>query len=143
MLTIHERVLVFLLRLGSVMLLSAFGAVFLPTAWMESTHAWLGLGEFPASPLVEYLTRSVAALYGVHGGLLLVLATDVRRFHGIVRYVAAMNIVLGVLLLGIDLHAGIPWWWTLVEGPPVAVIGVVLLYLLRFVPPDQQLRRGA
>jgi hypothetical protein len=134
MATVHERVLVFLLRLGGVLTLSAFGAVFLPTAWMEACHAWLGLGPFPASTLVDYLTRSVACLYGAHGGLLLLLSGDVRRFRRIVRYVSIMDVVLGVLLPGIDLHAGLPWWWTLAEGPPLAVLGGIMLYLLRFVP---------
>jgi hypothetical protein len=38
---------------------------------------------------------------------------------------------LGVLLLGIDLHAPMPLWWTLAEGPWVIVIGLVLVGLAR------------
>ena len=131
-----EKWLAILLRIaGSVMLL-AFGAVFLPNEWMAAGHRWLGLGEFPASPLVDYLTRSASALYGIHGGLYLVVARDVRRHAGVLAYLAAMNVVFGTLMVGIDLHAAMPWFWTLVEGPPVAVFGVLLLVLLRQVPRE-------
>ena len=132
--TVRERFLVFFLRLGGILTLSAFGAVFLPVSWMQATHAWLGLGEFPVSPITDYLSRSAAALYGVHGGLLLVVSMNVRRHRPIVRYLGMINIVLGLMLLGIDLHSGMPAYWTFVEGPPVALSGVALLYLLRDVP---------
>jgi hypothetical protein len=35
----------------------------------------------------------------------------------------------GVVLLTIDLRAGLPFWWTAVEGPFVVGIGVVMLTL--------------
>jgi hypothetical protein len=131
----HERWLVLLLRFGGLLLLSAFVAVFLPTAWMERIHRLLGLGAFPSSPLVDYLTRSISALYGIHGGVLLVVSSDVRRHAPIVRYLGGINIVLGLLMLGIDLHAGMPAWWIWSEGPPVVVIGIALLYLIGKVEP--------
>ena len=115
-------------------MLLAFGAVFMPTEWMAASHRWLGLGEFPASPLVNYLTRSASVLYGIHGGLYLVVAQDVRRYAGVLAYLAAMNIVFGLLMLGIDLQAGMPWYWTASEGPSVLAFGVLLLVLLRSVP---------
>ena len=128
---LRERLLVALLRLGGVTMLLAFGAVVMPTAWMASNHARLGLGEFPASPLVEYLTRSISLLYGFHGGLLLVVSRDVRRHVGIVRFLGFMNLLFGVAFVGIDLHAGMPLYWTLAEGPPVFGFGLILLYLVR------------
>jgi hypothetical protein len=131
----HERWLVLLLRFGGLLLLSAFVAVFLPTAWMERIHRLLGLGAFPSSPLVDYLTRSISALYGIHGGVLLAVSSDVRRHAPIVRYLGGINIVLGLLMLGIDLHAGMPAWWIWGEGPPVVVIGIALLYLIGKVEP--------
>ena len=116
-------------------MLSAFAAVFMPTAWMERSHRLLGLGAFPATPLVDYLTRSLSALYGIHGGVLLVVSSDVRRHAPIVRYLGVMNIVLGLLMLGIDLHAGMPAWWSWGEGPPVVVVGIALLVLIGKVEP--------
>ncbi len=129
-----ERWLAILLKFAGGVMLLAFAAIFMPTSWMAANHRWLGLGDFPASPLVEYLTRSVSALYGIHGGLYLVTARDVRRHADVLRYLAAMNIVFGVLMVGIDVVAGMPWFWTLCEGPPVLAFGVLLLVLLRSVP---------
>ena len=122
-----------LLRLAGVLTISAFLAMFLPTDWMASTHERLGLGEFPRSPLVEYLTRSVAALYGFHGALLLLISRDPVKYRTIVQFVAVMNVAFGVMMLLIDLHAGMPWWWTAGEGLPIIVFGVVIGYLNRSV----------
>ncbi len=128
-----ERWLVILLWIAGLVMLLAFGAVFLPTEWMAISHRRLGLGDFPASPLVDYLTRSVSALYAIHGGLYLVIASDLRRYSGVLTYVACTNIVFGSLMVAIDLKAGLPWYWILGEGPPVAVFGLLLLLMLRKV----------
>lgn len=101
---------------------------------MRATHRWLGLGEFPAAPLTDYLTRAISALYAVHGGLLLLVSTNLDRFRPIVVYLGWSNVALGLLLTGIDLHAGLPGWWTWNEGPPLTLLGFVLLYLVRAVP---------
>ena len=130
------RLLVFLLRLGGVATVTAFLAIFLPVDWMVRTHAWLGLGEFPRSPIVDYLTRSVAALYGFHGCLLLLISTDPVRYRAIVAYVATMNVLFGIIMMAIDLHAGLPMWWTLGEGPPIMALGIVLAILNRKQPAD-------
>lgn len=125
------RLLVFLLRLGGVVTAAAFVAVFLPAAWMASTHEWLGLGDFPGTPLVDYLARSIAALYGFHGVLLLIVSRDPARHRTIVQFIGVMNIVFGSLMIGIDIHAGLPTLWTLAEGPPIIAFGIVVLYLVR------------
>jgi hypothetical protein len=127
----ERRLLVFLLRLGGVVTIAAFPAILLPTDWMDAAHRWLGLGELPRAPIVEYLTRSVAALYGFHGVLLLVVARDPVRHRPIVRYLGAMNVLFGVLLILIDVRAGLPIVWTLAEGPPLVAIGGTILYLSR------------
>ena len=121
--------LVSLLRLAGVVTFSAFFAMFLPVDWMASTHERLGLGVFPRSPLVDYLTRSVAALYGFHGCLLLIISTDVGKYRALVWYAAAMNVLFGIMVFAIDLHAGMPLLWTLGEGPPIAVLGIALAVL--------------
>ncbi|HUF64043.1 MAG TPA: hypothetical protein VMN36_18340 [Verrucomicrobiales bacterium] len=59
-----------------------------------------------------------------------------RRFRVVIQYVAVATAVLGILLFGIDVHAGMPGWWTALEGPPVTVLGMLLLWLLRRIPPD-------
>ena len=113
-----------LLRLAGGVTSVAFPAMLLPTDWMASTHAWLGLGEFPATPIVDYLTRSVAALYGFHGALVLLIARDPERFRPIVSFVAVMNIAFGIMLVVVDLHAGLPAFWVLGEGPPIIAFGI-------------------
>jgi hypothetical protein len=132
-----ERWLKLLLRLGGVLTGSAIFAVFLPEATMASTHESLGLGEFPAAPLTDYLTRSLSAMYAFHGAILLALSTDVRRYKPVIVVVAWATAVMGVVVTGVDLWAPMPIWWTLGEGPWVVLMGLALLSLARRVqePP--------
>ena len=134
--TVEQRVklLKALLRLGGVVTVSAFAAMFLPEEWMASSHAWLGLGEFPRAPIVDYLTRSIAALYGFHGVLLLTVARDPVALRPIVSYVAFVNVGFGAIMVGIDLHSGMPLVWTLAEGPPLAAMGVATALLNSSIP---------
>ena len=125
------RAIVFPLRLAGGTTFCAFFAMFLPVDFMESTHNMLGIGEFPRSPLVDYLTRSVAALYGFHGCLLLLISTDPVKYRVIVSYAGIMNLLFGIIILAIDLHAGMPPLWTMLEGPPISVLGAVLVTLNR------------
>jgi hypothetical protein len=124
-------VLVVLLRLAGVVTASAFLAIVLPVDWMASTHRWLGMGEFPNTPVVVYLARSIAALYGFHGVLLLLISRDPSKYRTIVSYVAFMNVAFGLIVLAIDAHAGMPTWWTITEGPPIVAFGVVVALLNR------------
>src|SRR5690349_5595149 len=97
-----ERLITWVLRGSGVVLCVAFVAVFLPTDWMADIHARIGLGEFPRTPVVDYLTRSVSGLYGFHGVLLLLIAGEPRRYLPIVRYIGIIDIIGGFMLLGID-----------------------------------------
>ncbi len=126
-----EKLLKLVLRLTGVVLVLALAAVFLPVRWMAASHSWLGLGQFPESSLTDYLTRSISALYAVQGGLFLLASTDVARFLPVVRYLGLTHVIFGLLILGIDLHAGMPSYWTFVEGPSIVLIGVVVLWLAR------------
>ena len=123
--------LVFLLRLSGTFTSLAFLAMLLPVDWMDSIHRSMGLGELPRAPVVDYLARSVAALYGFHGALLLLISTDPVKYRTIVWFVAILNIVFGVMLVVIDLHAGMPMSWTVFEGPSLVVFGIVIAWLNR------------
>jgi hypothetical protein len=123
--------LIVVLRIAGVVTLAAFPAMLLPVEWMASTHARLGLGEFPRAPVVDYLARSIAALYGFHGVLVLLVSTDPVRYRPFVWYVAVMNIAFGLMIVAIDLHAGLPAFWTALEGPPILAFGVVIALLNR------------
>jgi hypothetical protein len=130
----RQRLLVGLLRLAGTITASAFLTILLPVEWMASTHRWLGLGEFPRAPVVDYLARSIAALYGFHGVLLLIVSTDPVRYRAIVWFVAIMNVAFGLIVMAIDVHAGMPAWWTLGEGPPIVAFGIVMAILNAGMP---------
>jgi hypothetical protein len=119
-------VLVVLLRLAGAVMVLAFLAVVLPVDWMAGTHRWLGLGEFPRAPIVDYLARSVALLYGFHGVLVLIVSRDPVQYRTIIWYLAVMNILFGAIIIAIDIHAGLPAMWTLLDGPPVTAFGIVI-----------------
>lgn len=128
-----ERLLRWLLRLGASLTLLAFPTALLSDASIAEIHRDLGLGELEVGPVVGYMARSLSMLYGFHGGLLLVVSFDVLRFAPVIRYLGWMNVVFGAALVAIDLHAGLPGWWTWLEGPPVVVAGALILALLRGV----------
>src|SRR6516164_8620568 len=68
--TKSDKVLVILFRyLLGIGSLFALVPVFVPVSWMAATHRWLGLGEIPIAPVVEYLARSLSAFYAVFGAL--------------------------------------------------------------------------
>lgn len=127
--------LAWVLRLAGALLVLAWPFVFLPESWMATSHRALGLGEFPASTLVDYLTRSISVLYGIRGLVYLLLATDVARYLPVIRFFGWMDVVAGVLLIGIDLHAGLPLYWTLSEGPPLIGAAALILYLAKRAEP--------
>ncbi|MBA2259968.1 MAG: hypothetical protein H0W18_13815 [Acidobacteria bacterium] len=125
------RLLSLLLRVGALATSAAFLAVFLPVEWMAATHEALGLGPFPRAPLVDYLARSIALLYGFHGILMFIVAGDPVRYRPIVTYIAAMDLIFGVAIAIIDIHAGMPWYWTIGESVPITVMGVLIAVLDR------------
>jgi hypothetical protein len=129
-----RNLILFLRFFGGVTVL-AFLAMLLPVEWMAATHQWLGLGEFPRTPIVDYLTRSVSSLYGFHGVLVLLVSRDPIRYLTIVRYLGWMYILAGVFAIVIDLYAPLPWWWTIVEGPSTLLSGALILYLSRSLRP--------
>src|SRR5215510_15523377 len=133
--TQSDKALVILLRLVGVSALFAVVAVFMPSSWMAATHRWLGLGEMPTSPVVEYLARSVSAFYAIMGALCLVVAADLERYRPLVRFLGVAFALMSVALLGVDLAAGMPWWWTASEGPGGVVFGALLFVLARPADP--------
>jgi hypothetical protein len=138
----NDRLLAILLRcLGGGSLL-ALVAVMMPFSWMIGIHRWLGLGEMPQGPVVEYLARSVSTFYAFTGVLFLVVASDVERYRSLVNVLAIALVVMGILLLGVDVTAGMPWWWTCSEGPLCVGLGLVMFYLAGPVGPDRCVSEG-
>ena len=124
-----EKTLVVLLRLAAGMLLIAVVPAVMPLDWMVAIHRWLGLGELPQTPIVGYLTRSLSAMYAVHGVVVLFVSLDVRRYLPVIRLLAVLNVVFGAGMTVLDVFVGLPLWWILGEGPPLILFGGVLSWL--------------
>jgi hypothetical protein len=111
--------------------LFALVPVFMPWSWMAATHRWLGLGEMPTGPIVEYLARSLSAFYALVGALCLAMASDLDRYRPLVRFFGVCLALLGIVFTVVDLAAGMPWWWTALEGPGAVPIGALVYVLAR------------
>jgi hypothetical protein len=70
------------------------------------------------------------------GALSLVLATDLERYRPLVRFLGVAFALMSLVLLGVDLAARMPWWWTASEGPGGVVFGALLFVLAR--PADSK-----
>ncbi|MCY3022732.1 MAG: hypothetical protein NTW87_27455 [Planctomycetota bacterium] len=124
-----ERCLVVVMRVFAVGPMLAIVPAFMPRAWMAAIHEQLGLGPFPGGPIVEYLARSTSVFYALHGGLLLLISMDVRRFAPVLSFVIWTGLAAGVGLLVMDWMIGLPPPWSATEGPIVMALCGTLLFL--------------
>lgn len=125
----RQWLLAWLLRLcGIIDVLALFVAV-MPKAWIASIHAQLDMGLFPEDVLTHYLARSTSLMYGFHGAILLYVSFDVIRYLRLIRWMAVLAIVHGVLIFAIDWHTGMPVWWMLGESGLLVVWGATILIL--------------
>jgi hypothetical protein len=106
-----ERWVRALLRLVGGACLLALVPLWMPRPWIDVAHRWLGLGPFPTAPIAEYLARSVSALSGFYGGLLIALAADVRRYAPLIRYQAVAIMALSASGAVVGTWAGMPLWF--------------------------------
>jgi hypothetical protein len=109
----------------------AFLAVVMPTSAMASIADWLGVGPLHRSPLIEYLTRSLSAMYGVLGILHLYLARDVVRYLDVIIVIGWLTVLAGVIQTVVDFGAGMPPFWSWSEGPPTVLVGLAYICLAR------------
>ena len=123
-----------LVRLQGAMLSVAVLPILMPTEWMIYLHTQLQLGDLPIAPIVEYLTRSVSAVYAMHGVLLLFISFDLAKYRSLLGFLILVHGLHGTLMLGIDLWAGMPWWWSAGEGPPIMAFAAILGVLYRRWP---------
>ncbi len=119
-----------------LIVLGGFGAtalipVVMPTDWMEAANDALGLGPFHRSPLTEYLTRSLSALYALNGLMLLYLSRQVARYGDLLVFYGWLLVGVAAALTAIDFWAGMPPSWRWGEGPPMIVLGGVIVWLAR------------
>lgn len=124
--------LALLLRLvGGVELLAA-AFVVVPLGWMGEVHdRVLGLGPLPPGAIVEYMARSLSALYAAHGAMVAFLSLDVPRYRPLIGLLGWLHVALGCALFGTDVSAGLPWYWVAGEGPVIAACGALIVVLAR------------
>jgi hypothetical protein len=119
--------------------LLAFVAVVMPRSWMEISHAWLGLGEMPAVPVLMFMIRQASYTYGIHGISLFVLASNVERFRPLIILNGIAFLLAGPVFFLIDYTSGLPWWWAVVDSLSCLFFGAALLWLSR----EKQFYSGA
>ena len=104
-----ERLLTWLLRLAGLMMAAAVFAVFMPRAWMAACHErLLGLGPFPAGPMIEYLARARSGFYAIAGVVLIVVSADVRRYGPVIATLAVGFIAMACTLAAFLIPCGPP-----------------------------------
>lgn len=131
-----ERVLVWLLRVLGVLTLLALFAIVMPTDWMASVNDRLGLEPLARTPLTEYLTRSLSAVYALFGAMTLFVSRDVRRYQPLVAFTGLLTVLLGFFFTVLDSWAGLPASWTWFEGPPTVLLGIAMVWLARQVSAE-------
>jgi hypothetical protein len=124
-----EKFLILLLRLSVIILMTALIPAVMPFSWMQDIHRNLGMGELPSGPIMGYLTRSLSAMYALHGALIWYISRDIRRFLPVVKCLAMLGIVFGAGMFALDISVGMPLFWILGEGPFIIVLGGLLLWL--------------
>src|SRR5437879_5392404 len=93
-----ERHLFWFLRFTALMFLAAAPAVVMPSSWMRATAAWHGL-ELPDVALMEYMTRSVSALYVCMGASYWYMSRDLRRYLPLLRFTVPVMAVFDVTVI--------------------------------------------
>ncbi len=104
---------------------------FLPWSMIEQAHRLVGTGELPREPTVEYLVRSVSVLHAMFGALLVLLSRDVARYAELIRGLAKLSCLAGVLLFVVDLQSAVPLWWAIAQCGGLVGIGMFLGISLR------------
>lgn len=136
--TANDEVLKFILRLVGGIELFAIPFLFIPFSWMNFVHENLmRLGPLTHAPVVEYMARTLTALYAFHGALIFRLSYDVTRFRPVVQFVGWLQVALGLAAFVIDLAAGLPFWWVAGEGPGIAAGGLAIVVLSRQPRSDE------
>lgn len=117
------------LRLNAIVLMLAFPAVVMPEAWMNSAAVALGMGMPSDTPLFNYLTRTLSALYGLCGIATWILASDLPRYAPLVRLWGTSVVIAGIGFSLLDLIVGMPGAWAAIEGGYLVPTGILVLWL--------------
>jgi hypothetical protein len=97
----------------------AFAAVVVPYHWMQAAHGWFGLGEMPDVTVLRYIIREASFVFGLHGILLWLLASDVERFRPLIVYTGFSYFLGGPVFAVMGAAAGMPWFGSWERDYPV------------------------
>jgi hypothetical protein len=117
-----------LLRFAALVQFTALPGVILPRVALGKLSWLMGLGEPPLVPLMIYMTGGCAYVFLAEGVLLWLLSYDVVRYRPLVIASGWIYLVGGPAFLWIDLHAGLPWWWVVMDSVSCLLIGIGLLW---------------
>ena len=126
-----QAVTAWIFRLVGLSGMLAIVAVVMPFSWMAATHEFLGLGEMPEGAIVEYLARSLSAIYAVLGVILWKVSFRFIEHMELIRLLGYVFTVFGGALCWIGAKAGMPLSWILLEGPPSMLFGLWVIYACR------------
>ena len=90
-----KPLLLLLLRFVGVVALSALVGVLMPTSCMVVSHRWMGLGEMPTHPAVEFLARSLSPFHVFLTAVCLTLASNVERYLTLIGLLGVAFVFLG------------------------------------------------
>jgi hypothetical protein len=124
-----QRLQSWLLRVAGSFEMLAFVSVLMPRSWMEAAHAWLGLGEMPQGAVLMFMIRQASYVYGMHGVLLWILASDVVRYRTLILFTGFSFLLAAPVFLVIDHTAGMPLYWTISDALGCGFFGAALLWL--------------
>jgi len=133
-----EKSLKIILRISGIMLITAFGAVFLPYDTMARMHQQIGLGNLPHLPIIDYLTRSVSLFYGIHGVMVLYISFNLMRYLQFLKLLCYLGFVFGIALFIIDIKAPLPNSWAYTEGPSILILNLAIYTLVRMLEKNEQ-----
>jgi hypothetical protein len=115
------------------MFLSAGLAVVMPTAWMASIYEMMGLGVFPDVALMQYMTRSLSALYAMFGASYWYMSRDVRRYLPLLRFSVPATALFTAAVILLDIWIPMPPSWTLGEAASLIAWTAALWWLVQRV----------
>ena len=129
-----DRLLRWILILSGLSMVIAVIPMVMPQSWMVAGHQWLGLGDWPSQPIVPYLARTTSGLYAVLGALLLLAATDMRRYAPMAVLVIVGIVVISITDFAFGRFEGMPLWWSADDLTTAGALTVVAVPLLLRLP---------
>lgn len=133
----REVTLKIILRLSGIMLITAFGAVFLPYETMARIHQYMGLGDFPNLPILDYLARSVSLFYAMHGVIVIYISFNLIKYLQFLKLLCYLGFVFGIALLIIDIKAPVPAYWAYTEGPFIISLNLAIYVLAKMLEKNK------